>query len=270
MLPLLGGRVCLAAEARRRAVRRRQRQAERVEHRTQAGVRLRREVLVDDRAGQLDARRGEPRPPGGVVGLEARRQVLDGAPAEHDGAVGRRLLVGAPRPRLQGAPERHRLALLVPARHVQVAHAGECGVEHGRRVAVRSVRGRVEVPDQAREVAPHDLGPEHAVRRRRDRADALEVLVERRRAALLELRRLVVDGRALAQDRGDLALPDRREVLSGMPRAAGDGEQLEVLLRMPGDAGRGQQVAQERAAAARRRADEVRSSGRRAHRGRAF
>ncbi len=64
------------------------RQAERVEHRAQAGVRLRREVLVDDRAGQLDARRGEPRPPGVVVGLEARRQVLDRAPAEHHGAVG--------------------------------------------------------------------------------------------------------------------------------------------------------------------------------------
>jgi hypothetical protein len=182
------------------------------------------------------------------VGAQHLHEMVDAG--ERVARLRRRLarLGRTPLARLHRAPQRDRLRDDVVAAHVHVAHvaqqAGEAvgGVERRQRRQLREPRLQVVV------VAPHHLRAEHAVRRRRRAHHVGQPLVERR----LGQRRLQ-PGEQLEH----LRIVDALEVLARLARAPAAAQRLEVLVGMAGDAGRVEQIAEQRAAAARRGAEQV-------------
>ena len=193
--------------------------------------------------GDLLVRELEHRPvveearPAGVLRLELLDQVPDRAEVvARLRALGGAALV-APRLRLHRAPEGDRLAHGVAPPHPDVARA-------------REERGRIV------DVAPHQLGAEDAVGARAPRADAREMVLDALDAGQRRVGRRL-RRRGVAEQRVSLAVVEPGEEVAGRGRAAGGGHGLEVLLRAARDAGRLQPLAQQRAAAAGRRTDEI-------------
>jgi hypothetical protein len=125
------------------------------------------------------------------------------------------------------------------------------------RHAVDAAQQRGEVA----EVAPHELRAEDAVRRRPLLEGPGEVAVVALGLPQLVRSRRPVGHLAEGQPLDDVGVPAGIEVLVRAPRQPGVEQRLEVLLRMPGETGLVEQVAQEGAAASRRRADEIRALG---------
>jgi hypothetical protein len=168
--------------------------------------------------------------------MRRRRWVIAPAWKTGSGGLGPVVVARPPLAGLDRSPQRDRLGERVVALDVHPAGLAEGG-------------GRVaRALQEAVEVGPHQLGAEDPV----GRGPALE----RRRQALLERR----EGARLAQrrqQREHLRVLAGLEVLSRLARPSRRAEVLEELLGPPGDAGAGQQLAQQRAAASLGGADEV-------------
>ena len=169
----------------------------------------------------------------------------------------RRALGGAPGGRLQRAPERDRLADRVAPADPDPAELREPRPQRGRPRGVVDRRRPAEPHDRVVEVAPHELGPEHAVARRAvlehprdellvgaagERAQVVGVGNARVRVAeQVEDRRVLVGAEVLARLAARAAATSASKYSSGRPATPVSGERR----------------AQQRRSAAGRRADGV-------------
>ena len=222
------------------------------------------ELLVGQLQG-LDPEAEEVGVPRGVVRREQADEVVDGA--EGEDRLGRGVAARAvvlPRLRLHRPPQRDGLADLVLPGDAHVAevreHAGEQVGDRQPRQPVDPAQQRGEVA----EVAPHQLGAEDAVGGGALVEGPRQVAAVGLRLPQLARLRRALGHLAEGEPLHDVGVPARVEVLVRSARQARVQERLEVLLRMTRDAGLVEQVAQQRAAAARRRAHEV-GQGRGAH-----
>jgi hypothetical protein len=193
---------------------------------------------------------GEEALPRRLVLFELAAQVVD--PLEHvGGALGRWLRARAPRLGLHGAPERDGLLHLVGPSHEDEVDVAEQPAERGAEVDPRVAEDGAGTGDEVVDVAPHELAFPDAVRRRAAGEDALPPLARRLAVG-------VAGRRAQRREAVEHAeVVHAVEVLAGLARRARVAQDLEVLEGTPGDARRAQQLAEERAAAARGGADEV-------------
>ena len=232
-----------AAAADRLSVTDGLRQSQVHEHPADGAVHVAHVVLVDELERRQPAI-GEEGAPRRVLVGEQRGEVRDRR-ARVDGRRLRRARL-APGLRLQRAPERDRLAQDVAAADPDPVR--RC--EHRERIVTSGELGDVG------ELVPHDLRPEDAVRGApvAQRAREVRLPVQAVQRGVRRRRR----GRGVREQPGDVRVADVGEVVERRGRDAGGGSRLEELLGMPGDAGGLQRLAQQRAAAALRRADQVR------------
>src|SRR5215212_1071775 len=228
------------------------------------------QVLVDHLERLLAAAVAESLP-GGVMLVDAQLEVVYSGEAETQPLLAE-VLVGVPAPLLglERLPQRDRLAGSVPAsdpdeppqvRQYRRWHVAGTHILQPPRPA--------REPYEVAEVGPHDLGPQHAVLGRSLPHRILQQRLEigRTPGGVPPRRMLGVPAAVLAEDVPKLGVVQQRpylrivgalEVVARLPRLPSLQQHLEVLRRAARNPRALEGVTQQRAPAARRRADEVR------------
>src|SRR5215213_3693595 len=228
------------------------------------------QVLVDHRE-RLRAAVVEEFLPGGVVLVDAQLEVVYRGEAEAQ-PLPADVLVGVPAPLLglERLPQRDRLAGGVPASDPdEQPQVRQYRPRHVTGTHILQPPRPAREADEVAEVGPHDLGSQHTVLGcslpKRILQQRLEI--GRTPGGVPARRMLGVPATVLAEDVPKLGVVQQRpylwivgalEVVARLPRLPSLKQHLEVLCRAARNPRALEGVTQQRAPAARRRADEVR------------
>ena len=212
------------------------------EHQAHGAITVDHHVLLVSDGQPVDRMASEESSPGSILGVELADQMPDGLKAvlQNDLAVGVGPILQPPHPRLECAPQAHRLADLVPPRDPHVDRVAEQRLEQGPVGQPRVFRQPASQGLELGQLVPHELGSEHPVGTRAQAEAALEMLavvgqaLQRGVGRCLGRRRVITNAYARARQAiqvvARVGRPTRvvtgLEKLGGVPGHAGFLEQL--------------------------------------------